>query len=132
MAEKFYTAREVIEMIDAAKAAHMRFIKIPGFEGTWDVGTPPRTPLTVVATPAPAAPKKNDPLGELSLWRFPIGKSLKGRSLAEVPRGEVEGFCNWLLKSYEEGNALSDAAQETLDKSELYYFGEIRWRKRGA
>ncbi len=107
-----YTAKEVMDLIDHAKAAGIRFVKVPGFEATWDMG---QRPVTVEAGAVKSGPK--DALGD---WVIPLGKKLKGRQLKEVPRKELESFGNYLLKDSDEGNGLSAEAKEFIDKADKY------------
>lgn len=105
-----YSAQEVMEILDKAKASGVRFIKIPGFEATWDVGANQATPKA-----RESSPSKGDELGDFVTT---FGK-FRGRRLREIPKSELQEYGEYLLRDTGR-DGLSPTAREWVDKADLW------------
>lgn len=120
-----------MQILDKAKVDGVRFLKLPGFEATWDLGAFRVSPApTVVAqgnAPAPTTPPALSARERAGDHRIAVGLH-KGKMIREVPRGELSGYCQHFIDAVAP-NDMHPSLRDVIDNADFFYFGEIRWRK---
>ena len=114
-----YSADEIMAILDRAAELQVRFIKVPGFEATRDVGS--RAPAAAASAgdkkKSPKADKPTNRLEELGRWVMPIGRDYKGRPLSQILPGNLRSFIEDYLAHDDD---LSDSAKLVVKNGREY------------